>query len=338
MQATEQQAAANHEDRTEGRSTESGAIGAGSAEIVVVLPTFKRPDGLRAALRSLAAQRDAPPFHVIVVENHAAGGEGHAAACEVLAEGAPIGEAIVEPRQGNCFAYNAGFARAMTTQPGARWVAVIDDDEIADPFWLSRLVAAGRAGADIVGGPQKPVFPDAATARRYRAHPVFRPSVSRRGGAPQVTSTGNCLIAMHVLEAMGPQLLDEAYNFTGGGDTDFFTRARERGFRFAWAADAVVEEIVPRRRATPDWVRRRSLRNGMLSALIQRRNDPGALGRLKVMGKTLALLAAAPFRSAALAWRTASLEIGGYHVHVAVGRLLAEFGVVIEQYRRPETN
>jgi hypothetical protein len=39
-----------------------------------------------------------------------------------------------------------------------------------------------------------------------------------------------------------------------------------------------------------------------------------------------------------LAAETRSLYIGSYHIMIAVGRLLAEFGYTVEQYRNPEKN
>ena len=39
------------------------------ARISVVIPTFRRPDGLRCAVQSVLAQEGAPDFEVIVVDN-----------------------------------------------------------------------------------------------------------------------------------------------------------------------------------------------------------------------------------------------------------------------------
>jgi hypothetical protein len=141
-----------------------------------------------------------------------------------------------------------------------------------------------------------------------------------------------------VLKAMKPDWLDERFNFLGGGDTDFFTRCRAKGFRFHWAAEAVVHETVPARRTERSWITARSLRNGLISALIQRKHNPGFAGRMKVIAKTLALLLASPFRSLALWIRTGSFYAGSYHMMIAAGRILAEFGYTIEQYREPEKN
>lgn len=321
------------------RSGEAASPEAAAVAIAVVIPTFKRPEHLAKTLASVAAQRPGVRFAAVVVENDAAGGEGFAAAERMFAAGAADGFALVEPRQGNCNAYNAGFAAALRRFPDLTHVAIIDDDEVASPDWLAGLLStAWETGAAIVGGPQRPVFEDAAGAPRHRLHPVFRPAHESSGKAGLITSTGNCLVAAEVLRAMGPPWLDEGFNYLGGGDTDFFTRCRDAGFRFAWAAEAAVDETVPVRRTQADWIVARSVRNGLISTLIQRRGNPGALGRLKVLAKSLALLAASPIRSALLWRRTGSALAGSYHMLVAAGRLLAEFGYRIEQYRRPERN
>lgn len=310
-----------------------------SIAVAVVMPTYMRPDHAMKTLASLKAQRPDVPFAVVVVENHGAGREGAQAAAAFLAEGGLNGIVTVESRQGNCNAYNAGFALALDAFAHLTHVAIIDDDEVASPQWLAQLLAAARnSGADIIGGPQLPMFEDADGAKRFSRHPVFRSAHGSTGGAGLITSTGNCLIGAHVLRHMQPDFLDERFNFLGGGDTDFFTRCRGRGFTFHWCQEAEVHETVPSRRTERSWITARSVRNGLISALIQRKHTPGLWGRLKVMAKSLALLGASPFRSVLLAVQTGSLYNGSYHMMVAAGRVLAEFGYTIEQYRQPEKN
>src|SRR5690606_35782454 len=112
----------------------------------------------------------------------------------------------------------------------------IDDDEIADPDWLERMCRARETfGADIVGGPQVPVFaPDARLA--WTAHPVFLPPHRLSGPVTALYSSGNLLVSREVLARMGPPFLDLRFNFTGGGDSDFLSRAAQAGFRLAWCA------------------------------------------------------------------------------------------------------
>jgi Predicted glycosyltransferases len=316
----------------------SPGLNAGSMRLVVTLPTFRRPTHLLETLASIAAQEGVADFAVIVMENDAEGCEGATAAAGWLATSALKGLVVIAHQRGNCHAYNAGWTTALAAFPGFTHLAVIDDDEVAGPDWLARLLATAReTGADFVGGPQLPAFDDPALAR-WRAHPVFTPHYAETGPVPILYSSGNVLIARRVLETMPRPFLDPGFNFIGGGDSDFYRRSRAAGFTFAWCAEAPVRETVPARRTEFSWINARSLRNGAISAIIERREKPGLGSRLRILLKSLALLALSPLRGVALARRTGLPVSGLYHAQVAIGRLMAEIGLVNEQYRNPEAN
>lgn len=305
---------------------------------VVCVPTFKRPDMLEATLRSLASQTGGHDFAVIVVENEGVERAGATRASALHAACVFKGFVIVEPRQGNCKAYNAAWRCALTRFPALEQVLGIDDDEEAEPGWLDAFVTAARtAPAELFGGSVTPVFADASRAW-LSAHPVFQSHYDRSGPVPMLYSSANYLIRRGVLDRLGFPFLDESFDFTGGGDTDFFTRARAAGFRFWWVQEAAQRETMPERRSEFAWIHARGLRNGALSAMIQRRENPGLSGRIRVLAKSLALLAAAVPRGLALGLRTRSGLIGLYHLQVAIGRLMSEFTGTNEQYRKPEKN
>lgn len=306
---------------------------------VVTLPTFRRPVQLLETLASLKAQRTARRFAVIVMENEAEAREGALAAQPLFDSDAIDGMLIVAHERGNCSAYNAGWQTALVHFPNFKHLLVIDDDELADPDWLERLCGASETlQADIVGGPQVPVF-GSAEHEKWAAHPVFAPPYERTGPVEALYSSGNLLVGRNVLQRMGPPFLDLKFNFMGGGDSDFLSRSRQAGFRLAWCAEAKVRETIPARRVEADWIRARSLRNGVISTLVEKKKRAGTpLAGLKVFAKSLALLAASPFRGMARLARTGSVAVGLYPVHVALGRVLAEFGYANEQYRQPEKN
>jgi GT2 family glycosyltransferase len=305
---------------------------------VVCVPTFKRPDMLEATLRSLAGQTGGHDFAVIVVENEGVERAGAARASALLAAGLFKGFVIVEPRQGNCKAYNAAWRCALTRFPALEQVLGIDDDEEAEPGWLDAFVTAARtAPAELFGGSVTAVFADASRAW-LAAHPVFRSHYDASGPVPMLYSSANYLIRRSVLDRLGFPFLDESFDFTGGGDTDFFTRAKVAGFRFWWVQEAAQRETMPARRSEFAWINARGLRNGAISAAIERRQNPGTAGRLQVLAKSLALLAASIPRGLVLGFRTGSGLIGLYHAQVAIGRLMSELGVANEQYRKPEKN
>ncbi|WP_287173112.1 glycosyltransferase, partial [Mesorhizobium sp.] len=264
---------------------------------------------------------------------------GAKAALPLFERGDIPGMVIVAHERGNCSAYNAGWQTAILHFPDFSHLLVIDDDEIADPQWLERMCqAAETLGADIVGGPQMPVFADAAHAS-WAEHPVFAPPYRQTGRVPALYSSGNLLVGRNVLTAMGPPFLDLKFNFMGGGDSDFLSRAAQTGFVLGWCAEAQVHETVPARRIEADWIRARSLRNGVISTLVEKKKRAGTpFAGTRVFLKSLALLAVSPFRGAARLARTGSLATALYPIHVAVGRVLAEFGYANEQYRQPEKN
>lgn len=317
----------------------SEALAPETVDVVVTVPTFKRPEWLLRTLRSLKDQRTDRSFAVIVIENEAEKREGAEAARPLIESGELPGMVIVAHDRGNCSAYNAGWMTAFVHFPNFTHIAVIDDDEIATPDWLENLLdTADRFGADIVGGPQVQMFEDPAH-QGWAEHPVFRPPYDESGAVDALYSSGNLLVSRRVPEALGTPFLDPMFNFIGGGDSDFLSRARQAGFRLAWCAEAAVHETVPARRVEADWIRARGLRNGVISTMVEKRrraNQP--FGRLIVLAHSFALLAASPFRAAIRLVRTGSPATATYPVHVALGRVLSEFGYANEQYREPEKN
>ncbi|MFZ1680252.1 MAG: glycosyltransferase [Rhizobiaceae bacterium] len=308
-------------------------------DVVVTLPTFRRPALLAETLDSLVAQRTARRMAVIVMDNDAERREGVAAARPYFEDGRLAGLVIIAHERGNCSAYNAGWTTALDRFDAFGYLAVIDDDERAVPEWIEALCrTSDTLDADIVGGPQVPVFSDPARAG-LADHPVFSPPYRRTGPVPALYSSGNLLIRRSVLADAGRPFLDTAFNFIGGGDSDFLSRSARKGAHLAWCQEAPVMEIVPERRTKPDWIRARALRNGQISTLVERKRRAGEpLGRGRVLAHSLALLAASPLRSAARLLEGGSVALATYPMLIAAGRMMAEFGQVHEQYRQPEKN
>src|SRR3954451_8906871 len=120
-------------------------------EIVVCIPSFRRPVHLGKTLNSLAEQVTSQRFAVVVVENDGLRREGVPVAIEFFRAGKIPGLCVVEPRQGNCHAINAAFDTALASFPAATKLLMIDDDEIASPKWLQRMLDAAEAsGAEVV--------------------------------------------------------------------------------------------------------------------------------------------------------------------------------------------
>ena len=304
-----------------------------SVDIVVCIPCFRRPDDLQRTLQSLAGQRSDRRFAVVMVENDASARGSVPVANELLQSGKLNGLCVVEPRQGNCQAINAAFETAQAIFPNATTFLMIDDDEIAAPDWLERMVQAAEAtGADIVGGPVFQHFHDEAK-RGLQQHPAFRPAYETSGHVPIIYGCGNCLIRRGVFEKLGSPAFDLRFNFLGGGDVDFFTRCRRIGLEFYWVAEAVIVETVPDTRTRPSWIALRGLRIGAINYRVQRKVADTRWSRLRLTAKVLALLPLSVLRALRLLLTGWTPLIALHPMIVAAGGLLAAIGIEPQPYK-----
>ena len=99
-----------------------------------------------------------------------------------------------------------------------------------------------------------------------------------------------------------------------------------------------MEETTPLRRTEMSWLNSRSLRNGSISALIQKRAARNSAQHLMRILKTLLLLGASPYRSLILFVNKRSLIIALNPMNSALGRVLMKFGFANEQYRAADKN
>ena len=325
-------------DMSRGETPGAGAVrspglDAGRIRAVVVIATFRRPAMLAETLASVAAQRTAVPFAVVVVENDAVRREGLAVAGGWLSRGTLAGIAAVEAAQGNVHAINAGFALALKAFPAAEHILMIDDDERASADWLDLMVAAAeRTDSDVVGGPVVPQFREETTAMLAR-HPVFWPSHDRTGPVAMIYGTGNCLVRRRVFERLGERPLDTRFNFLGGGDMDFFTRCRDAGLRSHWVQEALITETVPPDRARIGWVLRRGMRIGSINRAVEVKHRRGAFAGARIVAKDLAIVPLALARALLALARTGNPMIAAHPLAVSAGRIAAWAGIEQQPYR-----
>ncbi len=100
-----------------------------------------------------------------------------------------------------------------------------------------------------------------------------------------------------------------------------------------------MRETIPARRLENDWIRSRGLRNGVLSTLIeQRKRKDEPFGQVRVFLKSLALLAYSPIKAVRRGVAAGFAPVGTYFIHIGLGRVMAHFGYLNEQYRNPDKN
>ncbi len=306
---------------------------AGSIEAVVCIPTFLRPQLLQQTLASLKAQQTKYHFALVIVDNDPVGREGYALAQAFLQETGLCGVVALEPRQGNCHAINAAFALARSQFPQARYDLMIDDDETACPDWLERMITTAKTQQTAcVGAPVFPVFVPQAPAFAP-LHPAFQTPYQVSMRVPLLYGSGNMLVDRRVWARLDTPEFDVRFNFLGGGDTDFFARCQRAGLDFAWDQEAVIHESVPMERLSFGWLLRRGLRIGAINYALEVKADPSFMGGLRRGLKNCVILGLSFPRGFRLFLRTRSGTCAVHPLWVALGRILAGFGVEPHPYK-----
>lgn len=229
-------------------------------QISVIILTFHRNQGALNAVRSVFAQKNAPSFEIVLMDNDGAG-SAKAVAAELAEEAKALGIGFsygIEPAAGVANARNSALKLAI-----ADYIAFLDDDEVAFENWLEKLFAAHlQTKAEVVFGPiEARLGNGAAEPRAY-----FKEFFSRLlDGETRIIAKpygcGNCLIERaKVLKGEKPFNPDT--NETGGEDDMLFAEVRANGQKFAWAHEAWVYEDVPDTRASWKYLSRRSFAFG----------------------------------------------------------------------------
>ena len=213
--------------------------------VSIVVCTYNRAELLRDALASLVRLRTDGRFRyeVVVVDNastdHTACVIGELsqvssdeeARSHALRGNVPSAtlRGVVEPRHGVSCARNRGIEEAR-----GRWIAFFDDDQVADPDWLLRLLEmAERTGARCVGGAVRLLLPAdvldglPAVCRELLGESVGM-DVACRYTRRRAPGTGNLLVQRSVFDEIGR--FDESLH-EAGEDTDLYRRILRGGNR-----------------------------------------------------------------------------------------------------------
>lgn len=115
----------------------AAAVGRVTVEVSVVIPSFERRAVLAEVLGALDAQRGAPPFEIVVVDDGSR--DGTAEWLRTVRPERPF-RLLEQPNRGPAAARNRGVAAAT----GAL-VAFLGDDTVPDADWLRAHLAAHRS-------------------------------------------------------------------------------------------------------------------------------------------------------------------------------------------------
>ena len=302
------------------------------ADVVIGIPTYRRPALLSVLLTSLADELRGTAVKVIVADNDC-GLEAPAVVEAHRAHFAHI-ECVPVRERGVSQVRNAIVAAAHRLTPGWQQLIMLDDDGRVTPGWLAALMgAAERWGADLVGGPVEGELP--AHANLLARHSLF--AHRKRwvtGVVPTLNTTQNLLISRSVADRLGEPLFRNDYGASGGEDYDLFRRVAQAGGVLVWCDEAVVIEPAPADRLTRKALLSRYATTGSYMALIDASYD----GRWRVALRAIKGLLGASVRSA---WAGVRLDGPEFAVHVLLvahflGRLAGLAGARTRRYVKAE--
>lgn len=242
-----------------------------SKKIVIGIPTYRRPMGLKRLLKSIADQQAPFTPHVLVADNEGEGGAGLRVVDEVRTNGFPFPlSGIPVPERGISQVRNALMTAAFKGM-SADALAMVDDDMRVDPHWIDTLVSVmEHTSAQVVGGQVLAEFEEKEPYWAKGLSIYHRNQLYPAGVIDLITGTGSVILSQSCHASHPDEHFDHDFSLSGGEDKEFFVRLKKKGVRFAYAPDAVSYELVGTSRATRRWAIQRAYRIGSGDARIFR--------------------------------------------------------------------
>ena len=241
-----------------GRVNHDAAIAGATPEMSVCVCTFHRVQRLAKLLLSLATQSVAADrIEIVVVDNDPAGSAE--SVVHQFSQEHPDSTVryVVEEKPGVSHARNRAVAESR-----AGMLAFIDDDEVASPDWLERLLlAAVQFKADVVLGPTR-VTLDAGLPgwlRQLNERSHLDDLLTGQAVPRGMGGAGNALIRRSAFGVRAARPFDPRLTHTGGEDGELFNWMRDQGALVVWSAEAVCWESLGPERLTIRFYVRRSL-------------------------------------------------------------------------------
>jgi len=246
--------------------------------VSIIIPTFRRPDGLKLVLDSIKDQRAGErALEIVIADNDPQGGaqayaEHFAKSCATPV----IYTHIPEPGVSN--ARNG----ALKTARG-RYIIFIDDDmEATEGYIETFLRVSEEYAAGIVFLPAVAAMPNPADPLNQYMAPFFSRIFedTPEGLVNGHLGTGGCLLDLNICQMPEPAF-DPALNEVGGEDDFLFSYLVDKGAKVAWSPHALAHEHVPAKRATADYLWTRNFAFGQ--GPTQEAADKGLSGMFEVL-------------------------------------------------------
>jgi len=229
----------------------------------VCVATFKRPELLKKLIQSLFEQKN---IDDILLEINIVDNDVEKSAEIIVSEFSNTSSKAIsyysQPIQ------NISLTRNMALDKSSgQYIAVIDDDETADNYWIRNLIDAIRKfNADAVFGYVVPDF-DSEIAPWKKQREIFFEQLGETGNSPTSYPTTNCMIKADKVNKYNIRF-DPKYGLSGGEDQIFFRSLSKYEVKFVVCMEAITYEKISMHRAKLKSILKRAIHQGNAFGII----------------------------------------------------------------------
>lgn len=242
-------------------------------KLVIGIPTFKRPHGLKKLLLAIS-KLEVPEeinIKVLVADNEGEDGSGLKMLEELHFDFPFPLRGIGVPVRGISQVRNQILEQVFEFEK-SDYLVMVDDDETVEPRWVCELYNIHKTtSADVVGGAILPEFSQEPPKWTTQL-PIFWRNVHPSGAINLIHGTGAVLLSRRFWDVYNKPKFDIEFGLTGGGDKEFFTRLKKFGVSFAYASQAISYEFYDSSRVTLEWAKNREYRIGSTDIRIMKKH------------------------------------------------------------------
>jgi glycosyltransferase involved in cell wall biosynthesis len=244
-----------------------------SIQISAILCTYNRADYLRKSIQNLVKQTlDSKFYEIVIIDNHSTDKTKQVVTEEFA--GVSNLRYIYEPRLGLSQARNTGWKEAK-----GEYVAYLDDDAIADSFWLENILKAFKTVTPQPGGIGGKITLIWEAAQPDWLPPQFLPylgaldwsNVPRILEDHQYIGGGNMAFPRFLLETVGGFNLNlgrKGHNLLSNEELFLSDRIKEEGYSMYYDPGILMGHYVQASRLTKNWFIHRHYWQGVSDAWI----------------------------------------------------------------------
>lgn len=231
-------------------------------KLSIVICTYNRAELLKESINSLINQKATPNNHEIIIVNNNSTDDTLAIAQKLSQESDRI-RVVTEKKQGLSYARNRGYMEAR-----GEWVAYLDDDALAAPNWVERILfIIDNYDFDCFGGIYLPWYRSGRPYWYMDRYGSNKHIYDKTGILPQnrYFSGGNCVFKKELLLATDgfPGSLGMKGSKIHYGEENFMQfNLRKRGYKIGFDPELVIDHYVAPYKQNVFWFIKSAYKSG----------------------------------------------------------------------------